>query len=238
MEMNGIQPLVCPECGNELEGLSSDAVFFCKYCQTAAEITPGGLKMYPVTVAYPEKESLKPDVCIPFWSFEISVEVRLNGAGTECPPNMAVHAFEHMQRKIMDTAQRVVGHWTRVLVPAIRMFRPSYYGDPGFIYSCLQKEIPSFKQERGIGQFVMLGASRKLVDAARYPRLYALLAVDRIIDITKLDLVIQFKNAQILGIPFARVHDRAFDCVLKRDYPSFLFEDWEAMTDRQKKFRG
>lgn len=229
--MKGVVALVCSNCGTELDGLNSDVVFFCNSCHHAYECSAKGLKQYPVKYMTPGDDAPKPDLYIPFWELDISIDVNPT---LDASPK---HGFGRAERarklkRLNGLTEKIVNGWKKAFVPAARLVRPSYYGDPGFLHSTNQKISAAIRPERPYRDLKLFGASRRLVDAVRYPKLYALLFIDRAVDVTNLDLEVRFHAAQIVGIPFARAGDRAIDCITIKDYPNILFNDWALLLEK------
>jgi len=120
--------LVCPACGNDLDGLEADRVFGCSACARAYSVEAEGLQAAPL-VAW-EADAPGEAVPLPVWVFEVEATVVLpSRARTSQPPGASA-------------GDRLVPYADGpVYVAAFDLVGRGRFGDPGLHFTRRQPQV-------------------------------------------------------------------------------------------------
>jgi len=199
--------LRCPQCGGDLKGLDSDVLFFCSDCRLAYEPVEDHFVPHTIAAVKPriQNESGKP-FWAPFWFFKF-------GAKIDAIP------------KEMRRAEEVIGKHPYVWVSAFRMWRPAYFGNPGYLYtsSSISPDIVEKHDPPAV-----IGCARNKERAAEFVRPFLLSVIDRSIDVAAIDISCEIKSAELLAVPFYLNPDKVgmvMDSQINWEYSAMMFED-------------
>lgn len=207
-----ILALKCPHCGDALEGLESDILFYCTNCGTVSEARSNGFRRWDLKVLRMETDKTDGIFYLPFWLFEISTKV-------EAEPELAAKA------------SAVMNDYKYVWIPAFRMWRPSYFGNPALLYTsnCIE---PQFDTE--IKLELMVGGAITPESAAELLKPILLSVLDRKLDVAPIDISGQIHKVELCAIPFAAGDNKIKDLFVKYEYPFVLFQDMPHILRNKK----
>lgn len=196
--------LRCPTCGNGLAGLESDFMFYCSDCRLACEPVEDRFAQHPIAVQKPRHESESGKLFwASFWVFDVITRV-------DAKP------------KESERAGEVAIQYPQVWVAAFRMWRPTYFGNPGFLYTS-NKISPDIDDKRDPPQLIgcVLGKER----AAEFVKPFVLSVIDRRVDVANIDISCEISKTQLLAIPFSLNGDKVKDTQINWEYSAMMFED-------------
>jgi hypothetical protein len=201
-----VTALLCPDCGQALQGLRYDRIFFCQTCAQGLYPAEGGWERYPVTAAQPTDPREVPRFYLPLWRFE-------------------VEATAASANRRQEVAARRLDDLTVIWVSAFNMLRPSYYGDLGLLLT--EKKVAPVPAERPVPGRFIAGCARSRTDAERYTSLFATYILDKRADVTGMTIAVAVTGAAIWAIPFVEYGDKAVDMVSGSELPVFSLDDLE-----------
>lgn len=209
-----VKALRCPDCDNQLEGLDKDLVFFCRRCKTGYEsLGEKGWRKLRVSVHSPDGFRGGGSVLwLPMWAMKVEPTV-------EAPPREKEHA------------ERILKDLSWVWVTGFRAWRPSYFGDPGLLYTAKAVEpalTPSTDETMPAGCAVGTG------EAVEYPVPFMLSIVDRHVDVAPIDISVKITEGHLVSVPFTDMGERIADMNIEWNWPAIFVEDIETIREAGK----
>lgn len=198
-----ILALKCPHCGDALDGLESDIVFYCTNCGTASEARSNGFRRWELKVLKSGVVSNDDVFYLPFWVFDVSVKV-------EAPP------------ELVEKASSIMNEYKKVWLPAFRMWRPSYFGNPGMLYTSAQIELEFDKERRPCR---LVGGAISPEGAIEMLKPVLLSILDRKLDVAPIEITGQINKLDLCAVPFTTENSKVKDLFVKCEYPFALFQD-------------
>jgi len=200
-----ITVLRCPLCGVDLEGMDRDVVFFCRHCHQGYKPADSGkLKEVPVFYQPPGVDvGNSALIMLPMWALKINLEFN-------CDP------------KYRKRLKQAVGDIEWAWITAFRSWRPSYFGDPGLMYTA-GKIVPPLTP--AIPENIPCGCSTTAEEALQYPKPFLLSIIDRIVDVTDIDVFIEIIDQKLVSVPFVDTGEHILDTQIKWQWPSIFVED-------------
>jgi hypothetical protein len=110
-----------------------------------------------------------------------------------------------------------------VYVTAFDLHNPSYFGDPGLIFT--QKRV----QLEPVATAPAFGCTRSLEEAKAFVEPHLLTIIDRRVDVTGLTLSAVVEEVVLWGIPFADQGESFQDCIVGLKYPAAALNDVGAL---------
>ena len=195
-----ILPLRCPRCAGPLAGLPHDVVFWCGGCQMPLEVVQGRLVVRRGRTAKATLDLPGKGRHLPLWAMRVHV----------------VSQWDDPEREA--NARRLPpAEW--VYVTAFDLLNPSYFGDPGLIFTqrrvSLEPATPA----------LAVGCIRSLEEAKAFVEPHLLTIIDRRVDVTGLTLSAVVEEVVLWGIPFADQGDSLQDCIVGLKYPAAALND-------------
>ncbi len=209
-----VKSLRCPDCGNQLEGLDKDLVFFCRWCKLGYEsIGEKGWKKLRVSVHSPNGSQPGGSVLwLPMWAMKVTPTVK-------APPKEK----EHAERILKDL------EW--VWVTGFRTWRPSYFGDPGMLYTAKPvKPVLSATTEETMPAGCAVGTG----EAVEYPVPFLLSIVDRHVDVAPIDISLKITEGRLVSVPFMDMGEQIVDMNIEWNWPAIFVEDIETIREAGK----
>ena len=199
-----ILPLRCPRCGGGLAGLPHDVVFWCGACAMPFEVTQGQLLERRGSTARAVLEL--PGTCrhLPIWAVRVQT----------------VSTWEDPER---EASARHLPQADWVYVTAFDLHNPSYFGDPGLVFTQKQVKFES------AATLPALGCTRSLEEAKAFVEPHLLTIIDRRVDVTGLTLSAVVEDVVLWGIPFADQGAILQDCIVGLKYPAAALNDVGAL---------
>ena len=183
--------LLCPACGNDLDGLAPDRVFGCGTCARAWSVEPDGLRDSPLVCW--EAGTAGPVVDLPVWAFEVEATVVL-------PPKTRVSLPGGA-----PPAERLVPFpHPRVYVAAFELVGRTRFGDPGLH---LTRRQPAARVREGGPPPRLAGATLTRAVAAELVPGTVLSVVDVIEDVLGGKVDLRIVSHSLVLVPFARRED-------------------------------
>ncbi len=181
----GAQPRVlalrCRACSAELPAASSDVAFRCSQCGRGWEIIGGELLERAAMYVAPPPNPPHAVLYLPYWSFGVTASAkprRRLGEGVAAARDRA-------------------GRFKRAYMSAYSIYRPTYVGEWGIVYTRMQ---PEWEVRTGHGP-ESPGASLPSGEAAKIVKHYILAEIDRAADLGLLDVSVELHDPQLLAIP-------------------------------------
>ncbi len=195
----------CPHCGAELAGLDQDVVFFCRNCICGYEIGANSRFRKLSFVSQSPPENVKPSslLWLPMWALKVSTEISASGK----------------EKKLI---KRILEDCPWVWVTAYRTWRPSYFGDPGLLYTS-KSIVPEMKKPEEEG--APAGCALREIEATQYPMPFLLSIVDRHIDVASIDIHTEIIESKLVAVPFIYEGDRIKDTQMEWEWPPIFVED-------------
>lgn len=209
--------LRCQACRSRLPAASNDVAFRCPQCGRGWEITPAGLSERPSLYAMPPKRSSQPLIYLPYWSFNVVAQASPGGIA------------DAAQLTARDRAAR----FRRAFVSAYAIYRPTYIGEWGLVYTRLQ---PDWETRSGRGPEAP-GAAISSDDAQKIARHYLLAEIDRMADLGTLDVDLAVSEPALWAIPAYDLGDRIRCPWTRGELPTAVLDDLSeirhAMEERE-----
>lgn len=203
--------LRCPRCHSDLAGLGRDRVFFCPSCRLGWEASAKGLAPRKVGWAVALKPQEAQGVFLPFW--RVSVDYELVG---EFGPTM----------KALAALPKLETVW----VAAFGQRDVMYYGDLGLLMTLARVDCEI--SESGPG---LWGASRPFTDTVRYVKLFILKAMDKVVDIGRVEVEPAIHEPVLAAVPFYPADNKLVSGILGgAGIPVSCLEDGEAILRAYK----
>jgi len=140
---------------------------------------------------------------LPMWAFKYKVNISA--------PSMD----EGYVKQILDACP-----W--VWVTAFRAWRPSYFGDPGMLYT--SKAIaPEMKPPEA--KAIPVGCAVSEIEARDYPMPTLLALVDRRVDVAPIDIYPRVTESRLVAVPFIQEGGRIKDTQMDWNWPEIFIED-------------
>ncbi len=204
-----ILPLRCPRCGGGLAGLPHDVVFWCGGCTLPLEVVQGQLIERRGSTARAVIDLPGTRRHLPVWALRVQV----------------ASSWEDPEREA--SAKHVpLSEW--VYITAFDLNNPSYFGDPGLVFT--QKRV----QLEPAAPVPTMGCSRSLEEAKAFVEPHLLTIVDRRVDVTGLTLSAAIQDVVLWGIPFADQGAVLQDCIVGLKYPAAALNDVEALRSMKE----
>jgi predicted RNA-binding Zn-ribbon protein involved in translation (DUF1610 family) len=173
--------LRCKACTAELPAASNDVAFRCPQCGRTWEILHGSFREWNSVYVAPPSSTSHPIVYLPYWSFTVDATALPMGPGHES----------------MLTARDKANFFKRAWVSAFAIYRPTYIGEWGIVYTRLQ---PDFEVRSGHGPEAP-GAAVGSLDATKIATHYILGEIDRAADLGGLDIDLELGDPELWAIP-------------------------------------
>ncbi len=177
-----VVPLVCKTCGSILKANEGEVLFFCPNCETGWEIVVNSLVKRQVFYAAPHKsypQALK-ILYLPFWVYEIS-ELEIMD--------------EDKKRK--DYFYQKLENINKIYVEAYDSFMSNYYGNLAQQYITASDQYNRTRPER------IVGCTRSSVTLEPFLKYYLLRFMDRLRDVTDVDIAFKSTEPVLIGFPYA-----------------------------------
>jgi hypothetical protein len=197
--------LRCQACRTRLPAASNDVAFRCPQCGRGWEISAAGLGEWPALYVMPPKRTAQPLLYLPYWSFTVVAR-----AG---PKRIADAA----QLTARDRAAR----YRRAFVSAYAIYRPTYIGEWGLVYTRLQ---PEWETRSGHGPEAP-GAAISSDDAQKIAQHYILAEIDRMADLGTLDVGVTVSDPELWAIPAYDLGDRIRCPWTRGELPAAVLDD-------------
>lgn len=197
--------LRCQACRARLPAASNDVAFRCPQCGRGWEIAPTGLGERPALYVMPPKRTSQPLLYLPYWSFTV--------AARAAPKRIADAA----QLTARDRAAR----YRRAFVSAYAIYRPTYIGEWGLVYTRLQ---PEWETRRGHGPEAP-GAAISSDDAQKIAHHYILAEIDRMADLGTLDVDVTVSQPELWAIPAFDLDERIRCPWTRGELPAAVLDD-------------
>ena len=201
-----VTPLVCPnpDCGRPLAGLPYDRMFTCTSCASAYAVKDGVLARYPIAFADIRREVAGERIFLPLWRFDVRVKA--------AKPD---REDQRLRAEIADI--------DTVWVTAYLMERPDYHGDLGLILSQHRVRMPRLPAPPpGV---VISGITRGPEEAVRHGEIFVTSMIDKLTDVTGMDIRIRAETMELWALPFAVEGDSVIDLASKMRFPRRAIED-------------
>jgi len=187
-----IIPLKCPHCGRNLEGEDVNVVFFCPDCYLALEVVGEVLKKRNLETVKAVSEG--EIVYLPLWCFEVNLKLK-------------------WEKKVKEEVLRALERLEKVYVRGFTLRRTMFYADIGLEYT-----------ERGFkytpeGKAIPTTCTVSLIEAKRMAEAIVLRVIDRRVDITGLELELEYLSEKLLAVPFVRKGHRLEDLFARIQIP-------------------
>lgn len=209
--------LRCQACRAPLPAASNDVAFRCPQCGRGWEITTAGLSERPSVYVMPPKRSSQPFLYLPYWSFRVVAQAS--------PKGIAGAA----QLSARDRAAR----YHRAFVSAYAIYRPTYIGEWGLVYTRLQ---PEWETRSGRGPEAP-GATISSDDAQKIALHYLLAEIDRMADLGTLEVDVSVSAPQLWALPAYDLGDRIRCPWTRGELPAAVLDDLSeirrAMEERE-----
>lgn len=209
--------LRCQACRAPLPAASNDVAFRCPQCGRGWEIAGAGLSERPSVYVMPPKRSSQPFLYLPYWSFRVVARA--------APKGIAGAA----QLSARDRAAR----YRRAFVSAYAIYRPTYIGEWGLVYTRLQ---PDWQTRSGRGPEAP-GAAISSEDAHKIARHYLLAEIDRMADLGTLDVDVSVSGPELWALPAYDLGDRVRCPWTRGELPAAVLDDLSeirrAMEERE-----
>jgi hypothetical protein len=140
---------------------------------------------------------------LPVWLFDVGVKV---------------NATTDLQVK----SDKVLEQYPLVWVSGYRMWRSSYFGNPGYLYTS-NRLVPEEDSEREPPHIA--GCCRGMKEAVEFVKPFLLSVLDRRIDVAPIDISGEISKARLLAVPYVLNEDKVMDTQIKWEYPLIMFED-------------
>lgn len=210
MGADGRQPRVlvlrCRACRTALPAASNDVGFRCAQCGRGWEISAEGLTEVPAVYVAPPKSTTRPLLYLPYWSFSIAAQAR---------PKRGIADMAQL------TARDRAGKYQRAFVSAYAIYRPTYIGEWGVVYTRVQ---PKWETRTGHGP-QSPGAAISSRDAQVIAKHYILAEIDRAADLATLDLDVAVTDPELWAIPAYDLGDRIRCPWTRGELPASVFDD-------------
>jgi hypothetical protein len=207
------EPLVlalrCPRCGGGLAGLPHDVVFWCGGCAMPLEAVRGQLIERQGRTAQAVLDLPGTRRYLPVWAVRVQI----------------ASSWEDPEREA-SARQLPLAEW--VYVTAFDLHNPSYFGDPGLIFT--QKRL-QFEPAEPVSA---RGCSRSLEEAKAFVEPHLLTIIDRRVDVTGLTLSAAVEDVVLWGVPFADQGAILQDCIVGLKYPAGALNDLGALRAAQE----
>lgn len=197
--------LRCPACRTPLPAASNDVAFRCPQCGRGWEITSTGLVERPALYVMPPKRTSQPLLYLPYWSFSVVARAAPRGIA------------DAAQLTARDRAAR----YRRAFVSAYAIYRPTYIGEWGLVYTRLQ---PDWESRSGHGPEAP-GAAISSNDARKIAQHYILAEIDRMADLATLAVDLAVNEAQLWAIPAYDLGERIRCPWTRGELPAAVLDD-------------
>ena len=191
-------PLVCPRCGNDLDGGGGARIFLCRPCGLVS-LGADPAQVYPLRYVAAAEGAGPPDLFAPFW--------RVAG-------EFSWQTEDQRKRRAYQNLQ-LLGP---LLFPAFWNPRAAYYDDLTLRYA-RRPELLVLRP----GNELLLDGYRHPKALCELARLAWLAYFDRSADITGVEGRFEVKDLVYVGVPFFRREDHFEDGVLGCKVPSSFF---------------
>ena len=199
-----IMALRCPACSSDLVGLSQDAMFYCAACHRGYEPLENGFTQHVIATVIPRNVFDSGKLFwAPFWLFDVTVKVDAKPTETR-------------------RAEEIISQHPRVWVSAFRMWRPTYFGNPGYLYTS-NRISPDLDEKRDPP--ILIGCSLGRQQASELVKPFMLSVIDRRVDVAFIDITCEITGARLLAVPFSLKDDKVKDTQINWEYSSMMFED-------------
>ncbi len=197
--------LRCQACRTRLPAASNDVAFRCPQCGRGWEISAGGLSEVPSAYVPPPKSTSQPLLYLPYWSFAVDAHVRPKGLA------------DASQLGARDRA----GRYKRAFVSAYAIYRPTYIGEWGLVYTRLQ---PTWEPRSGHGPEAP-GAAITSSDAQKIATHYILAEIDRVADLATLDFTTSVSDPELWALPAYDLGERIRCPWTRGELPASVLDD-------------
>jgi len=171
--------LQCPRCSGPLSGVSIDRVFFCNACRIGVDFWEDPPGIQPVAYAAAPKTGDGHTIWLPVWHYRTDIQVRAQ----ETDPD----ALEKAREAVPET----------VCIFGSVFQRINLFGDPNADYS---SETAPIATGEGGGEIIGCQLRRRHADKLLLP--VAASVIDRVQDITDLEIQVMIKERILIGVPF------------------------------------
>lgn len=208
--------LRCRACRTALPAASNDVAFRCPQCGRGWEIEGNEMSERPSSYVLPPAGAAHDILYLPYWSFTVSASATPHGTVAE---------------STLRARDRAAG-LTRAFVSAYAIYRPTYVGEWGLVYTRAQ---PKWETLQGHGP-ESPGAAISSRDAKTIAHHYLLAEIDRAADLGLLDVRLEFGAPALLAIP---CHDlgEAIRCPWTRgELPAAALDDlWQIRPAKERR---
>lgn len=185
-------------------GLPQDVVFWCGGCAVPFEVAQGQLIERGGRTAKAMLDLPGIRRHLPVWGMRVGV----------------VSQWDDPEREA--SARRIPpAEW--VYVTAFDLHNPSYFGDPGLIFT--QKQV----RFEAVAAAPAMGCTRSLEEAKAFVEPHLLGIIDRRVDVTGLTISAVVRDVVLWGVPFADQGETLQDCIVGLKYPAAALNDVGAL---------
>lgn len=171
--------LRCRACRTALPAASNDVAFRCPQCGRSWEIEGDELSERPSSYVLPPP-GVREVIYLPYWSFALTA-------------NATPRTLDESTLRARDRATSL----TRAFVSAYAIYRPTYVGEWGLVYTRAQ---PKWETRQGHGP-QSPGAAITSSDAKAIAHHYILAEIDRAADLGLMDVSVDLGVPELWAIP-------------------------------------
>ncbi len=175
--------LRCGACRTGLPAASNDVAFRCPQCGRGWEIDGDELSERPAFYVLPPAGAAHETLYLPYWSFAVTASATPKST------------LDESTLRARDRAASL----TRAFVSAYAIYRPTYVGEWGLVYTRAQ---PKWETRHGHGP-ESPGAAITSSDAKAIAHHYILAEIDRAADLGLLDVRVDLGVPELWAIPCA-----------------------------------
>ncbi len=194
-------PLVCPECGEALRGLGQDVVFWCQGCGRVVEVVGDKFVQRTFHTAAAADPSRRTALHLPLWAFRVQARCEWPDPKREAEASL-------------------VPPLPWIYVTGFSLHNPSYFGDPGLIFSERRVELRSTEPAAPL-----LACVRGVDAASAFVESHLLTILDRRVDVTGLRLTCSIDAERLWAVPFFEAGELLEDGILGLRLPAGAVND-------------
>ncbi|HSG81769.1 MAG TPA: hypothetical protein VLC48_05955 [Gemmatimonadota bacterium] len=209
--------LRCQACRAELPATSNDVAFRCPQCGRAWEIADGALRERPSFHVAPPAAARGAILYLPYWSFPVSAS-----------------AEPRTRDEKTLTARDRAAKFERAWVAAYSIHRPTYVGEWGLVYT---RVPPGWEARTGHGPEAA-GATIASSDAKKIVTHYILMEIDRMADISTLDINMNVGDPELWAIPCLDLGEQLRCPWTRGELPVSALDDFSEIQRRKERLEA
>ncbi len=186
-----------------MAGAQQDVAFWCGGCAVAHEVVADRFVERPGRLAEAASGRQGAVLYLPLWAFTVHYTCR----------------WADPKREALA---RLIPPIERVYVTGFRLHNPSYFGDPGLIFTekrVILKPVAASSSGR-----MVAGCIRGLETARAYVEPHILTIIDRRVDVTEMEMECMIGEPVVWGVPFLAGGADLVDGILGLHFPAAAVE--------------